>query len=208
MAMSKLELAVRVSLANPRAALAHIAQVQDEQTDAALRAMSDVELDFIREVVERINAKAFSGTPRNLTEDERQILNDLRARREAGEIPLDRRQRRTAESCWETLNCLRSFAGGNGLPQPAIDHGLNAYREQVARDLFATYGVAASAPGVPLSSWADDDRAVMLEIWDMVSTTPPVVVRRPAKPQPVSADRRARGYGVQDDGREGPDVQH
>ena len=120
-----------------------------------------------------------------LTEGEREILEDLRARREAGEIPLDRRQHRATEGWWSFLNLLRSFARGNGLPQPAIDHRLNAYREQVARDLFEAYGVTTTASGVPLSSWAEDDRAAMMEVWDLVNTTPPAIARRAPELAPV-----------------------
>jgi hypothetical protein len=62
---------------------------------------------------------------------------------------------------------------------------------------------------VPFSSWADDDRAATLEIWDMVDTAPPVIARRPAEPAPVvSRDLRARGDGAQDDGREAPHFFH
>jgi hypothetical protein len=72
------------------------------------------------------------------------------------------------EGWWGFLDLLRAFARHNGRPAPAVDHRLNAYREQVVRDLFDRYGLTTSTAGVPLIEWSEEDRAALVEVWAMV----------------------------------------
>jgi hypothetical protein len=162
-----IETAVRTALANPRHALAYLEKLAGDQLRAMLSEMSEVELDYVYELTQRYNAEA--DKPRFvLSADERAILGDLAGRREAGEIPLDRREHREREGCWGFLALLRSFARHKRMPAPAIDHQLNAYREQVTRDLFERYGVNGSTAGVPLAEWSEDDQVAIMEVWAMV----------------------------------------
>jgi hypothetical protein len=166
-----LETAVRTALANPHHALAYLDKLAVDQLRAMLGGMGDVELDYLHELIERRNAEAAGGRPRFvLSADERAMLADLAERREAGEIPLDRREHRETEGCWGFLGLLRSFARQNGLPMPAIDHRLSAYQEQFIRDLFDRYGLTASTAGVPVADWSEDDQATIMEVWARVKT--------------------------------------
>jgi hypothetical protein len=103
-----------------------------------------------------------------LSVDERAILGDLAGRREAGEIPLSRWEHRERKGCWGFLDLLRSFARHKRMSAPAIDHQLNACRQQVARDLFGRYGLTTLTAGVPLAEWSEEDQAAIMEVWARV----------------------------------------
>jgi hypothetical protein len=78
------EIAFRTALAHPRAALDFLDRILDDQIRATLREMSDAELYYLGELIERRNAEAAEGRPRcELSAVERAILADLAGRRSA-----------------------------------------------------------------------------------------------------------------------------
>jgi hypothetical protein len=91
---------------------------------------------------------------------------ELAERRAAGAIPFKRSERHRSEGWWGFLHLLRAFAQANALPQPAIDHRLGAYAEQVARDVMARHRwFPPDGAGAPLSAWPAPNRATLTDVW-------------------------------------------
>ena len=161
---ANLETALRIALANPVQGLAFIDGLLGDPL-APIAVMSDVERAYLGRTLRQHQETPL--TPKETCAAVR-TMADLARRREAGEIPLDRCERRQEEGWWGFLNLLRSFAATNKLARPAIEHGLrDAYDEQTIRDLLDRYA------GGPLSAWAPADRETMLALWARVNTEPP-----------------------------------
>jgi len=80
---------------------------------------------------------------------------------------------------WGFLHLLRAFVQANALPQPAIDHGLGAYAEQVARDVMARHGwFPPDGAGALLSAWPAPDRATLMDVWRQMKVPDPAGVVR------------------------------
>jgi hypothetical protein len=159
MAMTPTELALRTALANPSPAIEFIDRLLGEQLEAAITEMSIEERAYLSEMLDR---RIESG-PAAITDDDRAVLYDLAERRERGEQPTteQRRECRRIEGWWTFSRSLRNLARQNGLPLPDYSHGLNAYREQVARELLAKYSWTVSNAGEPLDAWEDADLNAM-----------------------------------------------
>jgi hypothetical protein len=159
---SPLEKSLRAALANPEPALAYLGELGFRRLLEAFKEMSSEEVWFCHEFV-------VSGR-KKMTDDERATLADLAERRKRGELLTTEQQqeRRRIEGWWYFENSLRLFAGQNGLPLPDYCHGLNAYREHVARELLARYGWSSSSAGEPLEAWEDADRNAMMEVFALV----------------------------------------
>jgi hypothetical protein len=127
-------------------------------------------------------------TPKEIRAAARAVA-DLAARREHGEIPLDQRNWRERDGRYlGVLALLRSFAVANGLPRPAIEHGISCPSdEQLIRDLFERYGLTTTMPGVRLSDWAPGDQQQMLALWRKVKVAPPQFAPVQAAPSRTGA---------------------
>jgi hypothetical protein len=148
-----------------------ILEATDGDRFALLSKMSDVELAYVRRVLMRHRESPLTPAERHGAVD---VMLDLATGGSPGDIPINVRERRAAEGWWGFLNLLRSFAAANGLPTPAIEHGIHCpYDQQVIRDLFERYGLTTTTPGVPLSDWALEDRDQLLAVWHQVNVQPP-----------------------------------
>jgi hypothetical protein len=58
-------MAIRIALANLRAALEFLDRILDDQIRAMLHDISDVELDYLQELIERRGTEAAEGRPRS-----------------------------------------------------------------------------------------------------------------------------------------------
>jgi len=188
----EIALALRAALDDPVAGLQFIDRVLGEHLAAWIGPMSDVEADFLSSL---LGLEGSASQRRQALEQPvvlspaevraaAAILEDFAKRRQAGLIPMDRHQRRQREGWWGFGHCLRAFAKVSGLPLPDVYHCLNAYPEQVARDLLARHGWDPSDPstvGLPLASWAPRDRKAMVDVLARAkadNTPPPAADRR------------------------------
>jgi hypothetical protein len=162
------ELALRFAFTNPAAALAIVDRLLLERAKVGIREMSDQELAFLGECVEE---------GREFDDEARSIASGLADRRKHGEFAVSREEqleRRQAEGSWFFVRCLRLLANHHhNLPIPDYCHGLNEYRELVARELLESYGWGPGSAGVLLDDWDPDDRAAMLEVFARVNVAAP-----------------------------------